>query len=89
MDQIQTIKQMMQMNKLAFDNSYMMMMSTYEQNKLMLNTFVNQAAGVPPEGKKAMEEWLQTYRKGCEDLKKMADDGYRMVEKYLSEAAGK
>ncbi len=88
MDQFQTLKQMMQMNKMAFDNSYTMMMSAYEQNKLMLNTFLNQASGVPPEGKNAIEEWLQSYRKGCEELKKMADDGYRMVEKYIL-ASGK
>ena len=87
MDQFQTFKQMMQMNKMAFDNNYMMMMSTYEQNKLMLNTFLNQATGMPAEGRKAIEEWLQAYRKGCEELKKMADEGYAMVEKYMSQAA--
>jgi hypothetical protein len=88
MDQFQTFKQMMQMNKMAFDNSYTMMMSVYEQNKLMLNTFLNQASNVPAEGKQAIEDWLQAYRKGCQDLKKMADDGYQMAEKYMS-AAGK
>ncbi len=88
MDQFQTFKQMMQMSKMAFDNSYTMMMSAYEQNKLMMNTFLNQATGVPAEGRKAIEEWLQAYRKGCEELKKMSDEGYRMVEKYMS-AAGK
>ena len=87
MDQFQTFKQMMQMNKMAFDNNYMMMMSTYEQNKLMLNTFLNQDTGMPAEGRKAIEEWLQAYRKGCEELKKMADEGYAMVEKYMSQAA--
>ena len=87
MDQFQTFKQMMQMNKMAFDNNYMMMMSTYEQNKLMLNTFLNQATGMPAEGRKAIEDWLQAYRKGCEELKKMTDEGYAMVEKYMSQAA--
>jgi predicted outer membrane protein len=88
MDQIQTLKQMMEMNKLAFDNSYLMMMSTYEQNKLMLSNFIAQAAGLPADGKKAIEDWLQAYRKGCEELKKMADEGYRMVAKQL-DSAGK
>ena len=87
MDQFQSFKQMMQMNKMAFDNSYMMMMSTYEQNKLMLNNFLNQASGMPAEGRKAIGDWLQAYRKGCEELKRMADEGYAMVEKYMSQAA--
>ena len=86
MDQLQTLKQMMQMNKMAFDNGYTMMMSAYEQNKLMLNTFMNQTSGVPPEVNQSIEQWLQSYRKGCEDLKKMVDDGYRMVEKYIFDA---
>jgi uncharacterized protein YdiU (UPF0061 family) len=84
MDQMQTLKQLMQMNKMAFNNSYTMMMSAYEQNKLMVNTFLNQTDNVPGEGKKAIEEWLQAYRKGCEELKKTVDEGYRMVERYLS-----
>jgi GAF domain-containing protein len=86
MDQFQSFKQMMQMSKMAFDNSYIMMMSAYEQNKLMVNTFLNQTTDVPAEGKKAIEDWLQAYRKGCEELKKMTDEGYRMVEKQMSAA---
>jgi predicted outer membrane protein len=86
MDQIRTLKQMMEMNKLAFDNSYLMMMSTYEQNKLMLRTFMAQTEGMPADAKKAIEDWLQAYRKGCEDLKKMADEGYRMIAGQLAKA---
>ena len=85
MEQMKVLKQMAQMNKMAFDNSFNMMMSAFEQNKLMLNTFLSQPSSLPEEGKKAIEEWLQNYRKGCEGLKKMADDGYAMVEKYIGE----
>lgn len=84
MDQYQSIKQMMQVGKMALDNNYVMMMSAYEQNKLMINTFLNQTQGVPAEAKKAIEDWLDAYRKGCEELKKMTDEGYRMVEKHMS-----
>jgi predicted outer membrane protein len=84
MEQTQTLKQMMQTNKMAFDYNYTMMMSAYEQNKLMLHMFLNQSTEVPAETKTAIEEWLQGYRKGCENLKKMTDDGYKMVEKSMS-----
>ncbi len=87
MEHMHVLKQMAQMNNMDFDNSFNMMMSAFEQNKLMLNTFLSQPSSLPEEGKKAIEEWLQNYRKGCEGLKKMADDGYAMVEKYISEAA--
>jgi len=85
MDKVDTLKQIMQTNKMAFDYNYTMMMSAYEQNKLMFHTFLNQSSDtVPAELKSAIEEWLQAYRKGCDDLKKMTDDGYRLVEKSLS-----
>jgi predicted outer membrane protein len=87
MEQLQMLKQMAQMNKMAFDNSFNMMMSAFEQNKLLLNTILNQPSSVPAEGKKAIEEWLKNYRKGCDGLKKLADEGYEMIEKYMSDAA--
>ncbi|MEJ2156077.1 MAG: hypothetical protein P8X96_12125 [Desulfobacteraceae bacterium] len=86
MEQLQMLKQMAQMNKMTFDNSFNMMMSAFEQNKLMLNTFLSQPSSLPEEGKKAIEEWLKSYREGCEGLKKLADDGYAMIERYMAEA---
>jgi predicted outer membrane protein len=85
MDKAQALKQIMQTNKMAFDYNYTMMMSAYEQNKLMFYTFLNQSTDdIPAEVKSAIEEWLQAYRRGCDDLKRMTDDGYRLVEKSLS-----
>jgi hypothetical protein len=85
MDQRQMVKQMMQMNKLAFDNSFNTMTGTYEQNRLMFTTFLSQADTVPPEAKKAIEDWLQSYKQGCQEMKKIVDQGYEVVEKYMSE----
>ncbi len=84
MEQLQALKQMIQMNKLAFDNSYNMMMSAYEQNKLMFNTFLNSTSGLPPEGKQAIENWMRAYKDGCDEFKKMLDTNYRMVEDQLA-----
>lgn len=84
MGKLQTLKVMMQMNKMAFDNNYALMMNTYEQNNFLLYPFLDQSTDIPAEAKTAIDEWLQGYRKGCEGLKKMTDDGYEMVEKSLS-----
>ncbi len=86
MDKVQTLKQMMQTNKMAFDYNFTMMMATYEQNKLLLHTFLNQSSEIPPELVSSVETWLQAYRKGCEDLKKVTDDGYEVVEKFMNSA---
>lgn len=85
MDNVQTLKQIIQTNKMAFEHNYTMMTNVYEQNKLMLHTFLNQSADtVPAEVKSALEEWLLAYRKGCDELKTMTDDGFQLVEKSLS-----
>ena len=86
MEQLQALKQMIQMNKLAFDNSYNMMMSAYEQNKLMFSTFLDQASGLPPEAKQAIEKWMRAYKDGCDEFKKMLDSNYRILEDQLSKA---
>ncbi|MCP3889595.1 MAG: hypothetical protein GY702_12090 [Desulfobulbaceae bacterium] len=84
MDKTQTLKQMMQTNKMAFDYNFSMMMATYEQNKLLLHTFLSQSDEIPQEVVSSVETWLQAYRKGCEDLKKLTDEGYQSVEKHMS-----
>ena len=56
MDKVQALKQIMQTNKMAFDYNYTMMMSAYEQNKLMFHTFLNQSTDdIPAEVKSAIE----------------------------------
>ena len=86
MDNEQTLRRMMQTNKMAFDYNFTMMMAIYEQNKLLLHTFLNQETDIPAEAKDAIEKWLQAYRKSCEDLKKLTDEGYLVVEKYMTES---
>lgn len=86
MDQLQMAKQMIQMNKLVFDNNYNMIMAAYEQNKLILSTMLGQASNLPVETKAAIDEWLKTYKKGCEELKNMIDQGYNVVEKTMEDA---
>ena len=84
MENDQKLRQMMQTSKMAFDYNYSMMMAAYEQNKLMLTMFLNQSTDIPEQSKEAIENWLQAYRAGCEELKKMTDEGYRLVEKGFS-----
>jgi hypothetical protein len=84
MDQKQIAKQMIQFNKTAFDNSFNAMTMVYEQNEKMVTTFLQQATWIPEEGRKAIENWMQSYKKGCEDFKKMADENYQKVEEFFA-----
>jgi len=55
MDPKQIAKQMIQLNKIAFDSSFRAMNMVYEQNEKMFETFLTQSPGLPEEGKKAVK----------------------------------
>ena len=82
----QMLKQMLDFNKTAFDNSFSAMLTIQEQNEKMVNTFLEQAAWIPEEGKKLIQEWVDTYKKGCTDFKKAADDNYKKVVDFFDAA---
>jgi hypothetical protein len=86
MDNKQIAKQMVEFNKTAFDNSFKAMTLVYEQNEKMLEAFLGQASWLPAEGRKAIKEWMTSYKKGCQDFKKIVDDNYAKVESYFSES---
>lgn len=86
MDQKQIAKQMVQFNKTAFDNSFKAMSLVYEQNEKMMEAFLGQAGWLPEEGRKALKEWMASYKKGCQDFKKMVDDNYTKVESYFTDS---
>ncbi|MBT8371455.1 MAG: hypothetical protein HKO68_16440 [Desulfobacterales bacterium] len=83
------LKQMLDFNKTAFDNSFSAMLTIQEQNAKMVDTFIEQAAWMPEEGKKVIRDWVGAYKKGCEDFKKAADANYKKVDQYFASAKSK
>jgi hypothetical protein len=60
------------------------MLTIQEQNAKMVNTFLEQANWMPEEGKKLIRDWVNAYKKGCEDFKKAADENYKKVDEFFS-----
>jgi hypothetical protein len=85
MEQIDTLKQMVQFNKSAFDQGYNAMEMLWKQNEKMTNSFLDQAVWLPEEGKKSVNEWMRLFKKGCDDVKKTADQNYKNVEKMFAD----
>ncbi len=83
------LKQMLDFNKTAYDNSFSAMLTIQEQNAKMVNTFLEQAAWMPEEGKKVIRDWVGAYKKGCEDFKKAADGNYKKVDEFFAKAKSK
>ena len=86
MEQKQIVRQMMEFNKKAFDNSFSAMSELQEQTeKLMLN-FLEKAEWIPEDGKKAMQDWIVNNKKSRNDFKAAADDSYRKVAELFEQA---
>jgi hypothetical protein len=83
MDQKQIAKQMMDFNKTAFDNSFRAMSVLQDQTEQLVASFLEKAPWFPAEGKKAIDEWINSYKKGRADFKATADESYQKVLDYF------
>ena len=70
--------------KATFDNSFNAMETLRKQNEKVANSFLDQAVWLPEGGKKAINEWMQAYKKGCDDFKKAVDQNYKKVEELFT-----
>ena len=83
MDQKQAFKQMVEFNKGAFSNAYNAMVMVQGQNETLANTLLIQADWLPEEGKKAVKDWVEAFKKGREEYKKAVYEAFKKVEEYL------
>ncbi|MGD8367742.1 MAG: hypothetical protein PVG78_08870 [Desulfobacterales bacterium] len=88
MDQKKLFKQMLDFNKSAFENSFNAMVMLQEQTERAGNTILDQATWLPEEGRKAVQDWIDAFKKGREEFKSMVDENYKRVEAYFSENEG-
>ena len=84
MDQKQIFKQMFDFNKAAFDNTFKAMVMLQEQAERMTNTMLEQATWLPAEGRKVITDWVEAYKKGRENFKKIVDENFQKVDEYFS-----
>jgi len=79
-------KQIIDFHKATFDNTFNSSAILQEQTEKMVQTFLLQATWLPAEGKEAIKEWVNVYKKGRTDFKDVADKNYKKVEEYFSVA---
>ena len=87
MDNKEIVKQMIDFHKASFENCFSMMVTIQGQAEKLLKTFVDQTPGMSDEGKKFINQWSGTYRKGIDDLKKATNEGYDKLEKFFDSNA--
>ena len=80
-------KQMIDFQKTAFDNTFDAVVMFQNQTEKMANTMLEQASWLPEEGKKAIKEWGNMYKKGRDNFKKTVDENFKKAQDMFSESA--
>jgi len=83
MDSQQITRQMLQLNKMAFDNTLNSMIAMQEQLEKMIEMYLKQLPMIPAEGKKVIEDWMNTYKKGRADFKVAIEENYKKAEEFF------
>ncbi len=86
MDPKKLMKQMVDFNKTAFDNTFHAITMLQDQMERMSSMFLEQTPAFPEEGKKAIKEWVKAYKTGREEFKKVVDEGFKRMETFFAEA---
>jgi len=84
MEPKQMAKQMVDFNKTAFDNSFEAMSVIQDQTEKMVSSMMEQTSFFPEEGKKLVNDWIKTYKKGREEFKAAADENFKKVEAFFA-----
>lgn len=85
MDPKEMMKQMIQLNKTAFQTTFNSMAMIQDQMEKATSTFLEQAAWLPAEGRKVIEEWVKTCKNGRENFKSTVDESFKRVEAFFAE----
>jgi hypothetical protein len=73
-------KQMLEFYQTTLNNSFSTMMMLQEQMERMANLFWGQMVAIPEEAKKDLAEWTKSYKKNCEYVKKVWEEGFKNLE---------
>ena len=83
MDQKQLFKQMFEFNKTTFNNSFNALSLLQDQMERVATTVLDQATWLPEDGRKAINDWVSSFKSAREEFKKQVDDNYKKVEEFF------
>ena len=89
MNQEKMTKQILDFNKTTFDNTFNAMVLLQEQTEKVVSSLMEQAPWISAEGKKAMNDWVDSLKKGRGKFKKVVDESFVKVEACFSQMGQK
>jgi len=83
-------KQVIDFQKATFDNTFNAISMLQDQTEKAFSTILETGmVPLPEEGKKVINEWVQAFKKGREEFKKVMDDGFDRVENFFTREKAK
>lgn len=73
MFQMDVMKQMVSMNRLAFDSMYTTLSMVQDQAEQMTDFYLHQNAKLPESNKKLYSDWVAAVKTGRDEYKKVVD----------------
>lgn len=89
MDTRQITKQLMDFNKTVFDQTFQVITVLHDQTESIIFRFLENTRWIPEDGKKVINEWAKSYKKGSEYFKAYTDESYKKITGYFTEAEKK
>jgi hypothetical protein len=80
-------QQMIAFQKLSFSHCAKTMSMLQKQTEYLMKTLVDHTPGMSEESKKMIEQWVDIYGQGINDLKEAVDDGCAKLETFLDSRA--
>lgn len=86
MDVQQTTKQMIDLQKMAFDSWYNAAAILQTQTASVIDMMLGPATGVPEDGRQAMRRWIQVCGQERDRFKAYVDDSFAGMAELLCES---
>jgi hypothetical protein len=85
MEQKNFVKQMVDFNRMAFDNMYNTAVVVQDQTERFGGMLLDSAPFGGDQAKQMYRDSTELYRKGRDNFKKMMDEGFNMMEGIMSQ----
>lgn len=82
------IKQILDFNKKAFDDSFKAVVAVQEHTEKMMRVFWEKSTFFPAESQKVVGDWVNAYKNGLDELKENVDSRFKLIEDYLLKDTG-
>lgn len=84
MDQKQIVRHMLEFHKSTFRNGFNAMVMLQDQTEKVMQNFFNQAAWIPEDLKKSVNDWVASYKKGRDEFRKAVEDNFNRVDDFFT-----